>query len=322
VLGLWLIFWLGNVATVLVGVAVIGLAVVMRPRLGAIPRGAAVVEPDAAPRLYALVNDVCARLGSRPVWRIVLEARYNAAFGAVGFRRRNVLFLGYPLWNVLTPQERIALLGHEIGHEVNGDLRRGLLVGLSLHSLAELPEVLRPHRSHIAGTTGLVWFGQAIARSVLWWLSWPLLGVILVHERLLAQSGQQAEYYADHLSATVAGVAATRSMLDKLRLGWPCLRTLHTAIIRRDKDIWASTRDWLATLPQAEQDTMIARAEVRPHRVAETHPTTRLRVDALGTRSYPPPTLTATDADARAIDDELRPLVRPVTERLRALAIG
>ncbi|GAA5003812.1 hypothetical protein [Actinopolymorpha pittospori] len=41
--------------------------------------------------------------------RIVLDGAFNASARRVGLRRRPVLTLGVPLWNILDPQERVDL---------------------------------------------------------------------------------------------------------------------------------------------------------------------------------------------------------------------
>jgi hypothetical protein len=64
----------------------------------------------------------------------------------VGLRRRRVVHIGIPLWFTLEPQPRVAVLGHEVGHFVNGDLRRSLLVGSSIDTLIELVQALTPER--------------------------------------------------------------------------------------------------------------------------------------------------------------------------------
>ncbi len=320
--GLWLVFRVGTLAPILCGVALLGLAILMRPRLGRLARHECMFDPAQAPTLYGLVNRVAASLGTRPVWRIVLVGDYSAAFGAYGLRRRTVLFIGYPLWNLLNPQERIALLGHEIGHCVNGDLRRGLMIGSSLRSLGELHRAMRPAPLVGADDVGLVALAQAISRGLMWLLSLPILGLFMVQERLLAQSGQRCEYYADHLAAQVAGKLATRSMLAMLKLAGPCMRALNTSVVRRDPDIWAAGRTWLTTLTDAERADMSARADAERSSIDATHPPTRLRISAIDSRTYPGETLTSGEAEMAAIDAELTSMLKPVTDIIRALAIG
>ena len=77
---------------------------------------------------------MAAEIGARGVDTIVVEPDVNAAVTTYGPRRR-VLHLGLGLWAVLTPRQKVALLGHELGHFANGDIRHGVVVGSALHTL-------------------------------------------------------------------------------------------------------------------------------------------------------------------------------------------
>ena len=46
-----------------------------------------------------------------------------------------MLRLGVPLLTILDGQEVVALVGHELAHQVNGDATRGLVVGTALETL-------------------------------------------------------------------------------------------------------------------------------------------------------------------------------------------
>ncbi len=43
-----------------------------------------------------------------------------------------------PLWLTFTPQERVAVLAHELAHDVNDDVRRSLFVGGAIDALARM----------------------------------------------------------------------------------------------------------------------------------------------------------------------------------------
>ncbi|MEV0381997.1 hypothetical protein [Nonomuraea sp. NPDC050643] len=73
---------------------------------------------------------------------VALSGAVNASFRIYG-RRRRVVEIGYPLWLILTPQERVALLAHEMAHSSNGDGRHGLVVSSAMHSLGVLHDVTR-----------------------------------------------------------------------------------------------------------------------------------------------------------------------------------
>ncbi|MCG8920603.1 M48 family metallopeptidase [Actinokineospora sp. PR83] len=278
----------------------LGLAVLMRPRLGRVPPLAHVLDRESAPTLFAATDQVAEALGGRPVWRIVLTADFNAGYTAVGPLRRPVLLLGHPLWNLLDQGERLALLGHELAHGVNGDTRRGLLVGSSVGSLRELHGAMRVSPDDMGPVLG---FLSALVLSV---VSLPVLGVLAVQERLLARSGQRAEYYADDLSARLAGTRAVTSLLAKVELGEPAVDALRTALNRGESDIWAAQRAWLAARPAAE-------VLEGPHRVDATHPPTFLRISALGERPCREPALVL----AGDLDAEIRPLLKRLADDLR-----
>ena len=112
-LGVWLLFFdFFSVSTVL-GALLIGIAVVLRPRLGrlsGLAEHGVVVEPAKAPHLFALVKRVATAVGAPEPRVVMLGYDLNAFTTAVGVRRTRVLNLGLPMWATLEPQERVALM--------------------------------------------------------------------------------------------------------------------------------------------------------------------------------------------------------------------
>ncbi|TDP96744.1 Zn-dependent protease with chaperone function [Labedaea rhizosphaerae] len=311
VFGVWIMVAMPNLITIPLGVVMLGFAAMLRPRFGRLPADAVLVSREQSPHLYAALDELVDRLGTRKVAQVVLSAEHNASITQVGLRRRLVLVLGYPLWNLLTGPERAAVLGHELAHQVNGDLRRGLLVGSSLRTLAELVRALRT-RSRTTSFPIVTWASE----GAMWLLSWPVYWVLLAQNTLLARSGQRAEYLADHLSATATGPAAMASALRTVALGPAAVRALHSAVIRKDDDLWLAGRTWFAELsPERKQLT-----DAEDHRVDDSHPPTRLRIAALQARRYPPGL--PPSFDHKAIDAELAPRLKRVAEQLKAEATG
>jgi hypothetical protein len=136
-----------NPAALVVGPLLVGLAWLMRPRLGKAPDEDVVARADA-PSLYALADDVAADLGLRRIDVLVVDHRLNASWSVVGLRRRRVLTLGLPLLMLLEPQQRVALVAHELAHERNGDATHGLVVGSSVRALAEFYDGDRAGAEH------------------------------------------------------------------------------------------------------------------------------------------------------------------------------
>src|SRR5262249_35252125 len=120
----------------------------LRPRFPKRPKN--VLPRDAAPATYEFVSMVGAHLGAGIVDGIVVTPWFNAGLGRVGWRRKTILYLGLPLTRVLEPDEFVALLGHEIGHRVNGDPTRGAVVGTALVTLRSWYVFTYPRQVHTA----------------------------------------------------------------------------------------------------------------------------------------------------------------------------
>jgi Zn-dependent protease with chaperone function len=115
-----------------------GLAAVALLR-GIVPRRRRYEPPGPAltreeqPELHALLDDVAARAGDRPVDDVYLAHDVNAGVLEIpdGFprRRRRVLELGLPLLQVVDREALAAIVAHEHGHYVGGDTRYALWIG-------------------------------------------------------------------------------------------------------------------------------------------------------------------------------------------------
>jgi hypothetical protein len=90
------------------------------------------------------------------------------------------------------------------------------------------------------------WAASAIAALGIWLILMESgSGLTDDQERLLAQTTQRAEYYADQLAERAAGSRAAMSALGTTRFAEACLRELQTSVIRRAPDIWVATRPLL-----------------------------------------------------------------------------
>jgi len=287
--GLWLLIdgWggLGMVP----GLFLLGLAVTLRPRLNRLPADAHVVSRSAAPELYALVDEVAAALGTRSVDVIALDSRTNASVTHLGLRRR-VLTLGLPLWEVLSPQERIAVLGHEFGHFTHGDTRHGMVVGTAYGSLTTWRYYLSPTPNR----TVLEYFV-----SLFYLLPrWLITGVVLLLDLLTTRASQRSEYLADTASARVASTEAAVGTLDLLLV----LESIDTTLSREvnarrlrgsrrltaqdAEGLWEALAAHLRSVPESEHERRRRVSVRRGHSVDATHPPTHLRRTLL--RSLPP----------------------------------
>ncbi|WP_441246342.1 M48 family metalloprotease [Kitasatospora sp. McL0602] len=291
----------------------IGLAVTatLRPRLGRIPDDGSCLSRTDAPALHALADRVAAAVGARPVDVILTDGRFNASYGRAGFGRRSKLTLGLPLWQILTPQQRVALLAHEFGHDVNHDARRGLWLWSALEALVSWHDVLRPVRGRSPG--------EALAALVQVPLRRVVLTVLLLLERLTIRSGQSAEYRADALAASVASTDAAQRMLEAMLLD----RSIATALVRhrstpaqrrrtapdqqQPADLWQAISDQATSVPALERERLFRLSAREMGSTDRSHPPTHLRIRMLGHRPAQEPTVVLTAAESATIEAELAP---------------
>ncbi|MEV4429182.1 M48 family metallopeptidase [Streptomyces sp. NPDC049602] len=321
--GLWLVF-AGRGALPVVGALMIGLAVVLRPRFGRLPKDGgrrALLRRTDAPRLFALLDDVAGTVGTTGVRAVVIDADANASVRTYGIRQHRVLHIGLGLWEILSPQERIALLGHEFGHYAHGDTRRSVLVGAAFQSLGTWRYTLAP-----VPAQGLA---QDFANLL---TALPRLlvdGVLALLEHLTLRESQRAEYLADSTAARAAGTEAAAGLMDRLlvsgsvagelRRETVAARTRIGGAARREdpsEGLWERLAAYAAAVPEHEYERLRRVAERRGHQVDATHPPTHLRHRRL-TRGAPGGAVLVLDAARAAeVDGELAAVRRSVAREL------
>ncbi|MYR41652.1 M48 family metalloprotease [Streptomyces sp. SID5910] len=281
--GVWcLVAGWGGVGIV-AGLVLLALAWMLAPRVGRLPDDLTVLLRGDAPELFTLADEVAEAVGTRSVDAIAVDGSINAAVTTYGLRGRRLLMLGMPLWEVLTPEERIALLGHELAHYANGDTRNGLVVGTAIRTLSVWHHILQP----LPHPTGL-----EIIVNALYVLPRLLIGGLLVLlVRLTSRAGTRAEYLADRLAARTASTQAAVGLMDRLlitdsldlrlrteanraALGGP--RSTRKATDRAD-ELWGTLTTYTATIPEHEYERQRRAGARRGHQVDTTHPPTHLR---------------------------------------------
>ncbi|MFD8200518.1 M48 family metalloprotease [Streptomyces sp. NPDC059701] len=265
------------------GLVLLALAWALAPRPRRLPDDRPVLFRADAPELFALVDEVARAVDTRSVHAIAVDGSINAAVTTYGVRGRRLLVLGMPLWEVLTPEERIALLGHELAHYANGDTRNGLVVGTAVRSLSLWHHILQP-LPHPSGLEVIV--------NALYVLPRLLIGGLLVLlVRLTSRAGVRAEYLADRLAARTASKDAAVGLMDRLliadslsgllrteanraALGGP--RSTREAAARAD-ELWGRLTAFAASVPEHEYERQRRVGARRGHQVDATHPPTHLR---------------------------------------------
>jgi Zn-dependent protease with chaperone function len=280
--GVLCLVW-GSGGLVLLGLFFLAMAVMLRPRLSARPEGETVLHRADAPELYALVDEVAQVVGTRGVDVIVVDKEINASVRSYGLRGRRALSLGLPLWEVLTPQQRVALLGHELGHYSNGDTRHAVVVATALHSLTMWCHYLAPIRQPSAVEMFVNLF-YAVPRLL-------VQGVLVLLDHLTLRATQRAEYLADREAARAASTEAAAGLMDRLLLADSVevflRREVNSAALAgrrsarrapdRTDEFWERLTAHMASVPEHEYERQRRAGARRGHSVDATHPPTHLR---------------------------------------------
>ncbi|MFJ2786451.1 MULTISPECIES: M48 family metallopeptidase [unclassified Streptomyces] len=322
--GLWLLVacW-GRGALPVFGALAIGAAVLLRPRFGSLSKAAehkVVLRRTDAPRLFALLDEVAGSVGTTGVFAVVVDADTNAGVTTYGPRGHRVLHLGLGLWEILSPQERLALLGHEFGHYSHGDTRRSFVVGNALHSLDTWRHTLAPQRPN-----GLMDLFVNLVTAP------PRLlvdGTLALLEHLTLRDAQRAEYRADAAAARVAGTEAAAGLMDRLlvsdgvtgelRRESVAARTRLGGARREDpaEGLWERLAAHAAAVPGHEYERLRRAAERRGHQVDSTHPPTHLRHRRLMCDERAEALIVLTPQRAAEVDAELSGARRTVAHEL------
>lgn len=318
-------------ARLVLGLFLVGLFAVVQPLelRSQLPEGL-VVDRNRAPELFGLIDRVSSAIGTRPVHRVIVTGRFNASY-VKDRRRRPMMAIGIPLWVVLTPQERVALLGHELGHRVNGDLRNLAFVHYALVTLRKwwqlfesprVPGWRRHAYARVNADRGLVNLAEMLLPLLLLPVTIVISALAAALELLAMRQGQRCEYYADEMSARAAGSDAARTLTDKLLIAEGCIRELRQIVrFQRGVNPWQGLAAYVGALPATEWERLRRLARARLHRIDTTHPPSALRHDVL--EQLPPlqAAVVADTAQMQAINAELSAGANAAAARLRS-ALG
>lgn len=284
---------------VILGLVIASPAVLMAPRLGKLDEDAPVVARGEAPELYTLIDRVASAAGSKTASVLVVDSDYNASWAVVGWRRRRVLTLGLPLLTALEPDERVALVAHELAHNKNGDSSRGFVVGGAIGALIELHLLIRPDPDPVGADVLVNWFFALLARPV-WWL-------IQLEFHLLRRDSQRAEYLADALAARVAGSAAVVRLHEKFLLEPTVRAVVQHAVRGADDDLFVTMQQVLRAVPERERERRRRVARLEESRLADSHPPTARRIELLERRAPAEALVELSIESSEEIDRELVP---------------
>ncbi len=297
------------------GLLCIGIVWILRPRFSKLPD--TFQSQKELPTLYRLADTIGASLDARRLTGIAIEEGFTAAFDRVGWQRKDMLYLGLPLWSTLEDQEKVALIAHELAHGVNGDLARGFFIGSAMRALANLYALLRP--DHIwdsaAGIWGLVAIPFNLAMVGLAGLPW-LGAYVLSH--LLWRDSQRAEYLADLLAASTSGTNAMLSLMEKLHFSSTFALAVHRAALSKGIrfDLFDELDQLMMKVPQRELERIKRVQQLEMSRLNATHPPTAYRIDLLRSHYVSHPKVEFPSSDFEQLEREMFPLRSKVQRKL------
>ena len=291
-----------NLIAILLGIVFIVMAWLVRPRLNRRPANLVTRDLNRLPAMFGLADSISDGLGAPRIDGFVIDAAFNASIWHYGLRRKVVITIGLPLFHLLERNEKMALLAHEIGHRVNGDISRGLMVGTAIDALILWHEVL--YADYIwepdSGLEGLFAAPFNVAMRLVSIIPWTA-AFLLVH--LLWRDSQKAEYYADAIAAKVAGRDPLLGLLRKLLFA-NCFRLSVQRTALNGGDLFAEQQSETEKLPQSERDRLL-HLEMTNLRLDATHPPLSHLMMMLNAYATDGPQAVLSEADDARISSEL-----------------
>jgi hypothetical protein len=272
---------------------------------------------DTAPALFELVDQVASNMGCKGLDGIRVNADFNAS---IGHTRSEgwVMTIGLALWSTLSRQQRVALIGHELGHQLNHDQRRSMLVHGAAVSLAQWSYLLNP-RGRITPISGLAAMAEWLVMLLLLPICAAAATLAWIVHLLGCRQGLAAEYYADILGSKVAGTDATVGMLERLLLGEQCYRHLmHTAQFNKSANPWSEVANYAAAIPANELERQRRLGRLRLPAIDSSHPASQLRADLIRELPYQTAKVALDAGHEAAIDRELAGATDAATAWLRS----
>ncbi len=279
---------------------------VIIPRTDKLSSNHQFVQPEEAPQLHNIVQEVANGLGIR-VDNVLLTNDFSASFRRCGLLREPSLSLGHPFVSLLAPQELVSLIAHELSHGQDGAVTRSIYVRTALGSLRRLQWLVTP-------SVGLMerWHRLPLALRIIYLLpiclgttvGLPFGALAALIELFCFQDSQRAEYIADARSISVAGNRPALTLLRKSYLQYmgALLITYQRATPENKHEALIQQ---LRSIPPREIDRIWHIAKQQPAKLRTTHPSLRNRLAFLESYVGQDPTITISAESFRRLQAEL-----------------
>lgn len=249
------------------------LAWVLRPAFPGAEQGPGTLDPRRAPETFTLLREVATAAGTTPPTDCAVSSDLRADAALTGLRGRSVSVPAL-LWVGLTGAERIALLGHQLGHFAGGGGEARYVSGAQ-QTLARWYDMLAPYRpnlnvrpkdqllfagdSAIAGNAGAGLLGDVIS-VVLWPARAAVAGYARLVERLVAPARRGNALTADAAAARAAGTEAATALLEAL-LALPAIEVAANRAAVTRGDVAAAVTARMSALDAGQRRALRGGAE-------------------------------------------------------------
>lgn len=255
--------------------------------------------------LYKMVDETARELKAKTITGIALDSSFNASVIDTGFGR-TFLCLGLPLVHILDGREKVALIAHELAHQVCHDPQRAFFIGTAVRTLDAwhktlLPDEIWPSRvSAINAITLAISNLSLLALAAMPWI------LSLMLARLLWYEMQRAEYHADQLAADVAGTEAALGMLEKRSLlGIYEAIKQRVALAPDGPDFFAAFQQAVTRMPSREKERLARVTQMEDPQLDSSHPPTAFRLRLLRAFGGKSPKIVPEPAEMKLLDAEL-----------------
>jgi heat shock protein HtpX len=312
----------------LVGVLCLVLAYALRPTLGDRKRHGSPLDLQRCPQTVALVREAAAAVGAPAPRHLELTTDPRADARLTGLTGRS-LSIGTPLWLALDGPERVALIGHQLGHLVRGDVWVRRYVGGAVQTLLGWEGMLAPYRPRLemrpedqilAISSGSDVQSQntsaGIIGDIVSVLLWPVRVVLAGYRRLVemlaARSVRQEALHADVAATRAAGTDATVRLLEVL-LALPAFETSANRAVSTRSDVAHAIAERMAAFDAGQRRALRNSADAP---VAAGHPPTLERLRLVESAPRTEPAVRVTSERWTAVDAELSGAVAKQLKRL------
>lgn len=299
----------------ILGLGLIGLAGLSRPRFERIPKY--FVTKEDFPELHNLVHRISKSLKISPPDFIVLNSEFNAAVSSVGIFQKKAIYIGLPFFMILDAQEKVALISHELAHFANNDPLRSVFISTTVNTLTQWYRIF--HRDYFWNPQNgfLILISEFIINIFFHIVSFILYICIYIFYFLALAESQKAEYLADKLGAQISGKNAFVNLLEKSLLYPQVLIAIQRAALNKNSaGAMNEIKKEIQNFPPRQFERIKQIAALEKSTLDATHPPTTYRIKLLHKITDYKQEITLNSAKETAIIKEIEKLYPKINKKL------